>query len=299
MKRRAFSKSVSTITKEDRQRVYRELKNQRLTIEEIEKKIASLKKAFEYFDSEATACSTYYHRLKAQEETAKYGAIRKRATVQRTAQSQVQEAQSVKVGILASIFGNEATQARDSRIKDIREAASVELEDISREEKEELRRISLELNKEYTINGERVGGAAYWTHMRSNATGIKTELAALRKLLKEQSQHEKLLALRAKAASTEEEIRSLAPAVRKRLQEQFSVSNLCPYCGAELLPQDAHADHIYPVSKGGKSSVRNMVFVCSACNLSKGGRTLAQFLRDQGRNRDAIEDRLFHLNKDF
>lgn len=58
----------------------------------------------------------------------------------------------------------------------------------------------------------------------------------------------------------------------------------CPYCDeplgtlACLMPeassgsQSAHLDHMDPLSRGGEDSIRNALYACKDCNLSKGRR---------------------------
>lgn len=41
----------------------------------------------------------------------------------------------------------------------------------------------------------------------------------------------------------------------------------CRYCGSTAGP--FHADHVYPYSKGGETSIENMVTACATCNTSK------------------------------
>ena len=41
----------------------------------------------------------------------------------------------------------------------------------------------------------------------------------------------------------------------------------CRYCGTPNPP--FHLDHVYPVSKGGETSVANLVTACRKCNSSK------------------------------
>ena len=88
--------------------------------------------------------------------------------------------------------------------------------------------------------------------------------------------------------------RNLGATVKKHL----SSSHPCPYCG-KALGTDFHADHIYPVIKGGLSTIQNMVNVCSSCNLAKRDLTLNAFIRKFGLNRDEIESRLETLDKEF
>jgi 5-methylcytosine-specific restriction endonuclease McrA len=102
----------------------------------------------------------------------------------------------------------------------------------------------------------------------------------------------------------QEQRAQLAQAVGKtrdlagRLKDKLIRAERCPYCDGPL-GSDAHADHIYPVAKGGQSRLENMVFVCSDCNAQKSNLTLNAFIHEFGLDRDAIEARLRTLGKDF
>ena len=74
----------------------------------------------------------------------------------------------------------------------------------------------------------------------------------------------------------------------------LDVMTNCPY-SAKPLGDEKHADHIDPVSKGGLSTVENMVLVCSDCNLNKHDKTLREFIKLAGFDRDAVKDRLAKL----
>lgn len=50
-------------------------------------------------------------------------------------------------------------------------------------------------------------------------------------------------------------------------------NNQCQYCGTT---NDLTLDHLIPRSKGGKSSWKNLVTACKACNAKKGDNTLEQ-----------------------
>jgi len=50
----------------------------------------------------------------------------------------------------------------------------------------------------------------------------------------------------------------------------------CQYCGFEPRVDDVTMDHVHPRSKGGLSTFDNVVLCCTACNLKKGSRSLAQ-----------------------
>jgi 5-methylcytosine-specific restriction endonuclease McrA len=101
--------------------------------------------------------------------------------------------------------------------------------------------------------------------------------------------------LRAIAARDSNRVRELAWRIRKRLLAQ---QKDCPYCGC-VLGEKPHADHIYPVAKGGLSVESNMVLVCEDCNFKKSDSTLQVFIRTFSLDRSTIECRLRDLGKDF
>jgi len=56
------------------------------------------------------------------------------------------------------------------------------------------------------------------------------------------------------------------------------VSNgICPYCGLPI-GDDGQPDHIQPLSKGGSNELDNLVLVCAHCNLSKGAKSLDEYM---------------------
>ena len=103
-----------------------------------------------------------------------------------------------------------------------------------------------------------------------------------------------LIELRAAAALNAIETRQVGATVRRKLVRQ----PWCPYCGGSL-GSDPHADHIYPVSKGGRSVPKNMVYACARCNSMKKNLTLTGFVRKFSLDRATIEGRLEQLNKEF
>lgn len=50
----------------------------------------------------------------------------------------------------------------------------------------------------------------------------------------------------------------------------------CVYCGSASGP--FHLDHVLPWSLGGSHTAENLVVACAACNWSKGGKTLAEWM---------------------
>ncbi|MDA7937673.1 HNH endonuclease [Pirellulales bacterium] len=129
--------------------------------------------------------------------------------------------------------------------------------------------------------------------IQSKINSINGEISCIENELRS-PKREKQEQIRALATANTDDVRSAASTVKRKL----GVDHDCPYCGLELGP-DYHADHIYPVAKGGKSTFKNMVNVCRTCNSKKVALTLGVFCRKLGLNRDAIELRLDALGKDF
>ncbi|MGA2467924.1 MAG: HNH endonuclease [Thermodesulfobacteriota bacterium] len=128
---------------------------------------------------------------------------------------------------------------------------------------------------------------AVWPQ-RSRVSGL--EKAVARKAREE----EKLAELRAAAAGNVEQNRKVGASVKRGIEKQ----PWCPYCGGPL-GENPHADHIYPVSKGGRSVPKNMVYVCSNCNALKRNLTLSGFVKKYKLDRSTIENRLEELGKEY
>jgi 5-methylcytosine-specific restriction endonuclease McrA len=105
--------------------------------------------------------------------------------------------------------------------------------------------------------------------------------------------------LHARLASSENEVRKQAQKFRRDLHKQLQVISVCPYCSGDVKDGNAHLDHIYPVSKGGKSIAKNLVFVCAQCNQDKSNLTLRTFLLQYSKDEQAVYSRLELLKKDF
>ena len=103
----------------------------------------------------------------------------------------------------------------------------------------------------------------------------------------------------AKIEAYEGRIRDGSKIVRKRLLKSVEYNNWnCPYCNRKKTPTKAVADHIYPVSKGGLSTLQNMVLICNNCNEKKSDLTLRIFCKQQNYNYNKVIDRLEELGKD-
>ena len=138
---------------------------------------------------------------------------------------------------------------------------------------------------------------------------LRTEKKFCAELIKKQissiSKKDKERNLRALAAQKTEEQRSVASAQRSQhnFTEQTKIFKNCPYCQGILGPLSgknaAHLDHIHPVSKGGLSTIQNLVYICYKCNREKSDKTLNSFIKSQSLNRENIFDVLEMLEKDF
>lgn len=120
---------------------------------------------------------------------------------------------------------------------------------------------------------------------------LKAELA---KAKSKENKIEKQRITRARIAQAEGKTREVADTAKIRLPR----NHICPYCGMDLGAKP-HADHIYPVARGGLSTKSNMVYVCVICNLRKKDKTLKMFAEEFGLNRNEIESRLTALGKEF
>ena len=144
-----------------------------------------------------------------------------------------------------------------------------------------------------TISGAKVRVSA----SRVELTDLEARIVELEGLAAREK--EKELQLRARIADKESETRRLAKRYRSAVIDQLSKLGCCPYCSGDLSPETAHQDHIHPVCKGGHSVPRNLVFVCSICNMKKSDTTLGIFLRSSGFSVSDVHARLELLGKDF
>jgi 5-methylcytosine-specific restriction endonuclease McrA len=85
----------------------------------------------------------------------------------------------------------------------------------------------------------------------------------------------------------------------RTIKHQLDILPDCPYCAKPFDNDKAHADHIYPVAKGGLSTMKNMVYICPDCNTKKKDKTLIQFARKYNLDLKIIESNLILLRKDF
>ena len=73
--------------------------------------------------------------------------------------------------------------------------------------------------------------------------------------------------------NTKKRRRSFAPSTRNVLiRDNFT----CQYCGVKLSLKSGTKDHVVPFSKGGPTSMKNLVAACKDCNAKKDDRTCAE-----------------------
>jgi len=144
----------------------------------------------------------------------------------------------------------------------------------------------------------KIGGVTLKINFNSIDTDLLDDLIE-RHELRLENEKAKLNHLKSRAATSENETRQQAQKFRRLLHKQLAIVPCCPYCAGSLTDKNYHLDHIYPVSRGGKSYLYNLVFVCSKCNSDKGAMTLQSFILKIGRNEQEIYERLKILKKDW
>lgn len=74
---------------------------------------------------------------------------------------------------------------------------------------------------------------------------------------------------------TGEDARSPRPEVRQAVIARDGFT--CRYCGCDV--DVPHLDHVIPFSRGGKTTIENLVVSCRSCNASKKDRDLSGWRR--------------------
>lgn len=77
-----------------------------------------------------------------------------------------------------------------------------------------------------------------------------------------------------------EQIRKEREKARKLRQTQWWRQKLgagvCYHCGEKFDKAELTMDHLLPLGRGGKTTKKNVVVSCKACNTLKGGQTRAE-----------------------
>ncbi len=117
---------------------------------------------------------------------------------------------------------------------------------------------------------------------RANELEVSKIRNAELKIEKEQQKDAENKRIKALAAAHTGKTRQLATTVKNQLKQQLAVLSGCPYCGGSL-GESPHADHIYPVAKGGLSTEKNMIYVCQQCNMQKRDKTVLEFVSEDSK----------------
>jgi len=235
----------------------------------LERRIANSQKELETAERELAEC-----RKAAARTEPELAPLRRRLADISKRTGELQHLRQPKPGVWGKLFGQVEQPAE----------VTAELDRLGREWSSLMHRQSQIEQLEFPVRGLQRRITLAQAEMR------KLEEAAAPKRRRSDS----LEQLRAAAAANASETRKLAATVKRKLDQQ----PWCPYCGGSL-GVDPHADHIYPVAKGGRSVLANMVYACAGCNSKKTNLTLTTFIRKFTLDRAAIESRLQLLGKDF
>jgi 5-methylcytosine-specific restriction endonuclease McrA len=120
------------------------------------------------------------------------------------------------------------------------------------------------------------------------------------KLIEQRAKEKEIVTeLRARVRVSDSETREAAKKFKRDLHKQVAKWPCCPYCMDALDDQNANLDHIYPVSKGGRSTAKNLVFVCRKCTQKKTNLTLRAVLVKFQIDDSIVHECLELLEKDF
>jgi 5-methylcytosine-specific restriction endonuclease McrA len=104
----------------------------------------------------------------------------------------------------------------------------------------------------------------------------------------------------AKIAAYDNRARIGSETVRNDLLRTTRKNNWkCPYCNEKKNIKYSQADHIHPITKGGLTTIQNMILVCKLCNSLKKGSTLRVFCKKFQFNFNEVCDRLEKQGKDI
>lgn len=69
----------------------------------------------------------------------------------------------------------------------------------------------------------------------------------------------------------------------------------CQYCGKKPPEVILHADHVFPVSKGGTNEIENLITACADCNLGKATMELGKGTPQTYKNAEDLQERFDQL----
>ena len=98
-------------------------------------------------------------------------------------------------------------------------------------------------------------------------------------------------------AAYEDKSRNVGKSIMAKMKSDVSSPFYCPYCFKKTPKTKIHVDHINPVSNGGLSVERNLVPVCSDCNLSKSDLSLRAFCKKNSYDFEVVCNTLDSMGK--
>lgn len=210
---------------------------------------------------------------------------------------QIEEKESRSRGLLKTIFQGALSESARSEIEGLK--ARIPQGNMQTDFREEvsgetLRAYISKLNAYEDLLLKSIPSAEERQRERITAANKRAEAREIAKA----GRIEKESRILAMAAAHAGKTRQLAQTIRRSIEQQRALLPICPYCGLSL-GHNPEADHIYPVARGGLSTVENMVFVCSVCNGRKRDMTLREFVKLLCFDPSTIEERLERLGKRF
>ena len=109
-----------------------------------------------------------------------------------------------------------------------------------------------------------VGRAHMWVRMKNALPRYADNIERFRKALREKEKRVR------RGGST-----AIVRRRRQRILSRFK--GRCAYC-SDLLDENWHLDHVHPASKGGRSTIDNLVPACPCCNYDKSDSTLHEWI---------------------
>ena len=301
----------------DKKKCYSTIKKIRLSMEELQQLKIEIQQVIDYLNAKQ---EPYYKKIRGLKEQKKvlYESFEQQRKDAWALYTKANNVKAQSVGVFGVLFGNERSRQRDLQVNELNNRSS----EIYRKNEERWFTEKNRIEQERDIAWKKVES---FTWNQADVSLLKKEIiidgyskklgdvlsiflylpppeftvSAIEQLIKELKKKHELDHLKARAASTSKEARQAAVTIKKQIANQFKVLKICPYCGHSFNISSAHADHIYPISKGGYSTINNMVYVCEDCNIKKSNNTLNQFIRKTGYDRQDIERCLELLNKDY
>ena len=141
-----------------------------------------------------------------------------------------------------------------------------------------------------------------WTHSRhihapGNSKIFDSLFSKLRTSIKEIRRRINKKEKSAKLAAYQDKSRNVGQSLMSSMKANLKSPYYCPYCNKKTAKTKLHVDHINPVSNGGLSVERNLVPVCSDCNLEKSDLSLRAFCKKNQYDFESICDTLESMGK--